>query len=177
VQLDAIYDMRGNQGSDVTVGTAPLAGTAADKRRNVTSFQATTSRLNFRTSTPIADANLATFTEFDFYGGVGTKTFSNSFHPRLRHAYGEYGPWLAGQTWSTFMDPASLPETLEFNGPLGEAFVRQPQLRFTTAAGPGKFALSAESPESDASRPATGGDAASNNGSAPPTAARVRAGA
>ncbi len=55
-----------------------------------------------------------------------------------------WGNWLVGQTWSNFMDVATLPESVDFIGPTdGTTFVRQPQVRYTT----GGFSLSAENRE------------------------------
>ena len=129
VQLDAIQDMRGDQGRTVDMTSLPLRGSAAAKRKNTTTFSVRNSRLNFQTATPVEDATVKTRIEFDFFTSEGSETFSNSARPRLRHAYGQVGNWLAGQTWSTFMDVNSLPETLEFTGPSGQVFIRQPMLR------------------------------------------------
>jgi hypothetical protein len=46
----------------------------------------------------------------------------------------EYAPGkslMAGQNWSTFYNVASLPDLLDFVGPAGTAFSRQPQVRWT----------------------------------------------
>lgn len=34
-------------------------------------------------------------------------------------------------TWSTFMDVDNYPETVDFNGAIGNTFIRQPQIRYT----------------------------------------------
>ncbi len=62
--------------------------------------------------------------------------------------------WLAGQTWSNFMDPAALPEAADFIGPTdGVIFVRQAQLRYTN----GGFSVALENPETTVyNRSATG---------------------
>ena len=55
-----------------------------------------------------------------------------------------WGNWLVGQTWSNFMDVATLPEAVDFIGPTdGTTFVRQPQVRYTS----GGLSLSAENRE------------------------------
>jgi len=52
--------------------------------------------------------------------------------------------WMAGQTWSNFMDAASLPEAADFVGPTdGVLFVRQAQIRYTN----GGFSVALENPE------------------------------
>ena len=86
--------------------------------------------------------------EFDFFGGgntnVGNEKFSNGYPPTLRHAYVGWNNWLAGQTWSNFMDLASLPETVDFVGVVdGTVFVRQAQIRYTK----GPWSVSLENPQ------------------------------
>lgn len=84
------------------------------------------------------------YVEFDFFGGgnsnVGNEKFSNGYPPTLRHAYVQWNRWLAGQTWTNFMDLASLPESVDFVGIVdGTVFARQAQLRYTQ--GPWSFSL------------------------------------
>jgi hypothetical protein len=58
------------------------------------------------------------------------------------------GPLLAGHTWSTFVDPTTYPEILDFTGPGAEAFVRQGQVRYTYNFGGGLTAsVAVENPE------------------------------
>lgn len=151
IQLDMIHDLKGDQGRAVDMTALPLDGSAAAKRKNTTTFSARTSRLNFKTATPVDGATVKTRLEFDFFTAEGSETYTNSARPRLRHAYGEVGGWLAGQTWSTFMDVDSLPETLEFTGPSGQVFIRQPMLRYTmSTGGKSSLALAVENPQADA---------------------------
>lgn len=89
------------------------------------------SRLFFKTSTDTARGPLKTHLEFDFFGGGGNEVFSNSYSPRLRHAYGSWNGWTVGQTWSNFMPIEIYPSTVDFNGPAGIPFVRQAQVRYT----------------------------------------------
>jgi DcaP outer membrane protein len=67
----------------------------------------------------------------------------------LRQAYGEYGGWLIGQTWSTFMDLDDLPETVDFNGPIGAPFSRRAMVRYSfgDAKAGVRFTFAAEDPE------------------------------
>ena len=104
------------------------------------------SRLNFGTDTILAGGDkLSTRFEVDFYGSTtADQRVSNSWAPALRHAYVTWREWLVGQTWSNFMDPATLPEAADFIGPTdGTTFVRQPQVRWTK----GGLSLSAENRE------------------------------
>ena len=89
------------------------------------------SRLFIKTSTDTNRGPLKTHLEFDFFGSNGNEVFSNSYSPRLRHAYGTWNGWTVGQTWSNFMPIESYPTTVDFNGPAGIPFIRQAQLRYT----------------------------------------------
>jgi len=123
-------------------------GSVAKRQTRLT---ASTSRLGFETSTPTAEGAFTTKLETDFYSyGPGNRN-----RLRLRHAYGEYAGWLIGQTWSTFMDLDNLPETVDFNGPIGSPFSRRMMVRYTYAdpkAGY-KVAVALEDPESGARLP------------------------
>lgn len=104
------------------------------------------SRVNFGTDTILEGGDkLMTRFEIDFYGSaLGDQRISNTYAPVVRHAYVQWRNWLVGQTWSNFMDVATLPEAADFIGTTdGTTFVRQPQVRFTK----GGFSLSLENPE------------------------------
>lgn len=93
------------------------------------------------TSTPLGD--FKTLFEFNMFGsGVdeGQTTI------RLRHAWGELGPLGAGQTWSVFTDPDTFPKTLEFYGPTGLAWFRNPQVRWTPITGEQTVMVALEKP-------------------------------
>ncbi len=65
--------------------------------------------------------------EGDFYGAT-----SGSGNFRLRHAYGEIGPLLAGQTWAHWMPLEGTPGAIQdFNGAAGGTNYRVPQIRYT----------------------------------------------
>ncbi|MFM1816898.1 MAG: hypothetical protein RLZ98_3593, partial [Pseudomonadota bacterium] len=66
--------------------------------------------------------------EFDLFG-VGSDAGQTTF--RLRHAYGEWGSLLAGQTHSVFMDIDVFPNTIDYWGPSGMVFYRNVQIRWT----------------------------------------------
>jgi hypothetical protein len=127
---------------------------AGDNEHNQVKFGARESRLFVKTGTPTAWGDLVTYLEGDFYGADGNESVSNSNGPRLRHAYGSLGHLLAGQTWTNFMYVPSLPETVDFGGPVGQIFNRQAQVRWTQLfdGGPslagGQWSLALENPES-----------------------------
>ena len=66
--------------------------------------------------------------EFDLFG-TGVDAGQTTF--RLRHAYGEWGQILAGQTNSLFMDGDVFPNTIDYWGPAGMVFYRNVQIRWT----------------------------------------------
>ena len=66
--------------------------------------------------------------EFDLFG-TGVDAGQTTF--RLQQAYGEWGPLLAGQTNSLFMDGDVFPNTIDYWGPAGMVFYRNVQLRWT----------------------------------------------
>ncbi|QYJ88575.1 DcaP family trimeric outer membrane transporter [Shewanella halotolerans] len=122
--------------------------------KQVVDFQARESRFNFKTTTDLDGHKLTGFIELDFMTHTdGNERVSNSYSPRIRHAFVSYDNWTVGQTWSTFMNPGSLPENLDFVGAAeGTPFVRQTQVRYTN----GGFQFALENPETTVT-PNTGG--------------------
>jgi hypothetical protein len=105
------------------------------------------SRFRFTTMTDLSSGDKLTgVLEFDFQTTPdGNERVSNSYEPRIRHAYFQYKNWLIGQTWSTFQDVKALPETLDFIGVTdGTIFVRQTLIRYSLDG----FSVSIENPES-----------------------------
>ena len=85
--------------------------------------------------------------EFDLFG-TGVDAGQTTF--RLRHAYGEWGPLLAGQTNSLFMDGDVFPNTIDYWGPAGMVFYRNVQIRWTPyKTDNSHFAIAIERPFND----------------------------
>ena len=85
--------------------------------------------------------------EFDLFG-VGADAGQTTF--RLRHAYGEWGQLLAGQTNSLFMDGDVFPNTIDYWGPTGMVFYRNVQIRWTPfRTDSSHFAIAIERPGND----------------------------
>ena len=85
--------------------------------------------------------------EFDMFG-VGSDAGQTTF--RLRHAYGEWGSLLAGQTHSLFMDIDVFPNTIDYWGPSGMVFYRNVQIRWTPwRTDNSRFAIAIERPGND----------------------------
>jgi hypothetical protein len=151
---DLMFDAAGDPGDLFSVGSIPLQSADNSSRSNKHfRAQGRNSRLNLTVLTPTGDGgNVKGFMEFDFRGGDGTETVSNSGHLRLRHAYvdfpmGENGRVLVGQSWSNFFSLGTTAPAVSWVGSEGGIFVRQAQLRYTHNLGYAKFGLSIENPD------------------------------
>jgi len=79
---------------------------------------------------------------------VGADAGQTTF--RLRHAYGEWGSLLAGQTNSVFMDIDVFPNVIDYWGPDGMVFYRNVQIRWTPwRTDNSSFAIAIERPGND----------------------------
>lgn len=110
------------------------------------SFSVKQSRLGVKATVPTAKGPINTKLEIDLFG-VGDDAGQTTL--RLRHAYGELGQFLAGQTHSLFMDIDIFPNTVEYWGPTGMVFLRNPQIRWTPVKGANTFAVAIENPSND----------------------------
>jgi hypothetical protein len=140
VKVDFIQDFSaiGDQ-FEFKTNTIPAKNTAAAAQSGLTTIHARETRFNLDVRSDTPSGRFRAFIEGDFFGS------GNAF--RLRHGFGEFGPLLAGQTWSTFMDISARPFSLDFEGPDGEAFVRQPMLRWRGTLAPHwTWAAAVESP-------------------------------
>jgi hypothetical protein len=151
VKADMIYSDYGagsssGAGRDFYIpGTIPVGPPGAEGESYL-DLHVKESRINFRTDHILDNgAKLGAFVEMDFLlSGQGDERVSNSFSPRLRHAFLTYNKWLFGQTWMTFFNVGALPENLDFVGPAESTlFGRQTMIRYTN--GPWQFAI--ENPE------------------------------
>ncbi len=83
------------------------------------------SRFGTRATLPTADGDVTAQFEFDMYG-VGKDAGLTTI--RLRHAWGQWKQIGGGQTNSQFMDVDVFPNTIEYWGPNGMLFLRNPQV-------------------------------------------------
>jgi opacity protein-like surface antigen len=153
VEGNLIKDLKGTAPGDMftNVMEQPLKGSTG-YTEGKTAMTAQTSRFGFETSTPTALGPVHTQLEGDFYAYCGSECNRDRF--RVRHAYGEYAGWLIGKTWSTFMDLDDGPETVDFNGPVGQPFSRPVQIRYTYNTPTGaSFKVALENPSDGAKRP------------------------
>jgi hypothetical protein len=105
------------------------------------------SRLGVRGSAPAGDDTFKFQFEFDLYG-VGVDAGQTTM--RVRHVYGSWGNWLAGQTNTLFMDIDIFPNTVDYWGPNGMVFVRTPQIRWTPLhGGDNTLSVAIEKPSND----------------------------
>jgi len=151
IHTDAIYDVnRVDPDWKATLRPSKIPvecpGDAGCGNDGETILSVRQSRLGFKALIPTAVGDLKTKFEFELFG-VGDDAGETTF--RLRHAYGELGPILAGQTWSLFMDPDVFPNTIDYWGPVGMVFLRNPQIRYTPLDREGwRAALAVENPGS-----------------------------
>lgn len=133
VQLDAIHDFNRvdpNWSSTLRSSRIPVncPGDRGCGNDGETVLSVRQSRFGVRGFFPTDLGELKTIFEFDLFG-VGADEGQTTF--RLRHAWGELGQIGAGQTWSLFMDPDVFPNTVDYWGPSGMVFLRNPQVRWT----------------------------------------------
>lgn len=110
------------------------------------SLSAKQSRFGVQSSLPVDGETLFTKIEIDFFG-VGVDEGQTT--PRFRHAYGQWGAWLGGQTNSVFMDGDVFPNIVDYWGPSGMVFLRTPQIRWTPIRGSSSLAFAIEKPADD----------------------------
>lgn len=120
VKADFIHDFNPIDSTDSFVTTDIPVGAPA---RTNTSFHARQTRLSFDTRWISNRQPIRVFVEGDF--------FSEGNGYRLRHAYGEVGSLLIGQTWTTFTDVAAAPATLDFEGSVSSVNRRHAMVRWT----------------------------------------------
>lgn len=126
--------------------TTPTAAAGAAKEDSQTlDMTARESRFNFKMVKDVEGHKVTAFFEMDFLTTtLGNELVSNSYAPRMRHAFFSVDNWLFGQTWSTFMDTGALPQAVDFLGAVdATVFIRQPQVRYTA----GNFQIALENPE------------------------------
>ncbi len=123
VKADLIYDLDPIGSTDFfDTTTIPTSGPPHRNAR----FHARQSRLSFDTRWRVDGQTVRAFIESDFFGG---EPRSDSLF-RLRHAYGHFGRFTAGQTWTTFTDPSAVPQTLDSEGAVSSVHRRQGLIRW-----------------------------------------------
>jgi hypothetical protein len=148
-QLDAIQDF-GRVDPDwvdtLRPSRIPVEDPNAFGSEGETSFSIKQSRFGVKGNIPTEHGDVFAVFEFDLFG-VGDDAGQTTM--RIRHVYGEYGQFLAGQTNSLFMDGDIFPNTIDYWGPDGMVFLRNPQIRWTPIKGKSNFAIAVENPGND----------------------------
>lgn len=153
VKVDAMYsDYSNGEGHplnrDFYIPSTIAVGASDDDIGGRFDAHVKQSRFRFTTNTPTGDGDSITgVLEMDFIvtkGDYDNERISNSYMPRVRHAFLKYKNWLVGQTWTTFMDVSTLPESLDFIGTTdGTIFGRQTMVRYSSNG----FDFALENPE------------------------------
>jgi hypothetical protein len=138
-QLDYIQDFkRVDQSWDATLRPSRIPTTkGADGSNGQSILSARQSRLGVQASQDIGGEPFKVKIEFDMFG-TGVNEGQTTF--RLRHAFGSWGPILAGQTNTNWMDIDTFPNVVDYWGPNGMVFLRTPQIRYTWKSGPHELA-------------------------------------
>jgi hypothetical protein len=155
-EMDVTYDLDGRTtdinnndwASFVAVQPFDNLGVEEPRQRQVY-ITGRASRLGLSSKTPTSLGDLTVRLEADFNApnDFQGELTTNSTTFRLRHAYGQVGGLLIGQTWSTFLDLDSIPDTVDFNPAVAISLTRQAMLRYTFAFGPAaSLALAVENP-------------------------------
>ena len=168
VKVDFIKDLDFTRSGDIFVQTnIPVEGDPDKEKNGESRFTVRQTRLNLDARMTTEFGNLRSFFEGDFFG-------SNS-HFRIRHAFGELGHLLAGQTWTTFGDISAWPELIGFEGPDVAVFARQGQVRWTqSVTDEFSVAVAIENPSGDFTDPLKGTDSSDALNEWPDFAAHVR---
>ena len=147
-RVNGFYDFAGMQSTegflpyDIPVGANDIPGLSS------VYIGARQSRLGVEGSANTKVGKIKTYIEVDFASNSGS-------YLRLRHAYAEWNFWKLGYTWSTFMDNASLPQTVEFEGPNSSLSKRHGLIRYERKLKDQNiFGISIESPSADYYNPA-----------------------
>ena len=145
VRVNGAYDFNGLQDQDLfSTFDIPTGVSNVDEPRFFMS--ANQSRIGIEATKVTKIGETFMRIETDFRGQT------NSL--RLRHAYGSLNHFLLGQTWSTFGDVASIPLTVDLDGPNSGVAERTVQIRYTKDVTEDfLWAVSAESPSPEFSVP------------------------
>jgi hypothetical protein len=144
LQTDSIYDFkRVDPGFESTLrpSTIPTqSGTFGDEGRFIQSVKQT--QLGFRGEIPTNYGTVKSWFEFDLFDTSGDGGTDFNF----RHGWVELGGLGFGQTNSNFMDISIFPNVVDWWGPSGMIFNRNPQIRYTWSMERSHFAVALEKP-------------------------------
>jgi hypothetical protein len=130
IMVDAIYDAdRMNPTWSATLRPSQIPincpGDAGCGKNGATTFSIRQSSVGFKSFIPSTMGEIKTDFAFDLFGSDGAT------HVHWLRAWAEMGMYGIGQVDSVFMDMDVFPNTIDYWGPSGMVFVRNPQLRVT----------------------------------------------
>jgi hypothetical protein len=147
--VDAIYDakrMNPQWAATMRPSQIPVncPGDAGCGKNGTTTFSARQSSLGFKAYIPTTTLGvIKTDVSFDLFGSDG------GTHVHWLNAWAEFNMYGIGQYYSNFMDIDVFPNTIDYWGPSGMVFLRNPQLRITPFSRDGMTAaFSLEAPSS-----------------------------
>jgi len=143
VRINGFYDFNGMTSTEgfkpyeIPVGEQDIPGLSG------VYIGARQSRFGIEGTANTKVGSIKTYIEVDFAS-------QSSSYFRLRHAFAEWNFWKLGYTWTTFMDNASLPTTVEFEGPNSSTSKRHGLIRYERKfEDKSIFGVSMESPKAD----------------------------
>lgn len=139
VKATTSYDFAG-VADDIDFVTYDIPVPKGDFDKSQLLMDASTSRLFFKLVGQNKYLNkFSAYIETDFRG--------SNYSLRLRQAYVSFRGMIMGQTWSTFVDLAAIPPTIDFEGPTASVAARNVQFRYTIPfRNNWEFALAIENP-------------------------------
>lgn len=151
VKADFLFsDFSGGPVASNSVGRdfyVPATVPVGENGESYTDFHAKETRIHLTSEHHLDSGDyVKAYIELDFLvGDQGDERISNSYNPRMRHAFVQWNKWLFGQTWNTIFNVGALPDLLDFVGPADSTvFGRQVMVRYTN----GPWQLAIENPES-----------------------------
>ena len=136
VMLDTILDFnRVDPAWHATLrpSTIPVTcpGDAGCGKDGETIFSIRQTSLTIKGFIPTSAGMLKTDLSMDLFGQGTSNAGGSSTQIRVIHAWGEIGAFGAGQHESLFMNLDAFPNVIDFWGPNGNVFLRNPQVRYT----------------------------------------------
>jgi hypothetical protein len=147
VKVDFNYDFAAKGEDVLNYQKIPFGQASTDKGHS--RLHARQSRINLKKTVDSPVGKITGFIEGDFLGAGGNELLSNSTSFRIRQAWVKWDNWFIGQSWSTFVDVKSYPETVNLGNAAGQALLRQTQLRYTLNIDGIQLMVALENPESD----------------------------
>lgn len=158
VRTEVIHDFKKLNQNNINgfyTRAIPVSGESGNNKGGDTFITSAATRVSLDLRTPETHVSetfddLRVFVEGDFWPDA------SAF--RIRHAFGEWGPLLVGETWDTWSDITALPLIFDFAGPPNAVGFRTPQVRWTQPLGRG-FSLTAavENPGAEITIPVVSG--------------------